>query len=63
MATPYKVKVVPENTGLFKAAQALTPESADKVTDLLQQDLDVCFALYSRERSTSNLSLETPRLL
>lgn len=43
MATPYKVKVTPENTGLFKAAQTLMPESADKVSELLQEDLDVRF--------------------
>ncbi|MBE3041732.1 hypothetical protein IMZ48_03960 [Candidatus Bathyarchaeota archaeon] len=44
MATPYKVKVTPENTGLLKVVQALSPEAADKVTALLQKDLDVSFS-------------------
>lgn len=45
MATPYKVKVTPEDTGLLKVVQALTPEAAGKVTELLQEDLDVSFGL------------------
>lgn len=62
MATPYKVKVAPENTGLFKAAQALTPEAADKVSELLQKDLDVGSALRRRGSNTDSL-IETPCLL
>lgn len=41
MATPYKVLVTPENTGLLGIRQ--TPEAASMVTDLLQRDLDVSF--------------------
>ena len=45
MATPYKVHITPENTGLFKAAQKLTPEAAGQVSQLLQEDLEVSYTL------------------
>ncbi|SPN97214.1 related to HypA-like protein [Cephalotrichum gorgonifer] len=38
MATPYKVLITPDNTGLLKVAQ--TPEVATKVSELIQTDLD-----------------------
>src|SRR5438093_1109453 len=37
MATPYRIHVVPEDTGLWKQHQ--NADAAKKATDLLQQDL------------------------
>lgn len=39
MATPYRMHIVPENTGLWKVPQ--TEASARKASELLQQDLRV----------------------
>lgn len=38
MATPYAVKIVPENTGLWHVDQ--TEAAANKATELLMQDIE-----------------------
>jgi len=39
MATPYQIKISPEQTGLLRIDQ--TAEAADKATEFLQKDLQV----------------------
>ena len=39
MASASKIQITPENTGLLKVKQ--TTDAAKKVTELLQEDIDV----------------------
>lgn len=73
MATAYKVKVSASDTGLLKFKQ--DEATAQKVSDLLQQDLEVSIAepvhrsiiippfIVSQLQVTDRLYSETPRLL
>lgn len=64
MATPYKVHITPENTGLLNIGHGLTPEAAEKVTELLQKDLDVSFTDHSHKlASLADLLPDPSRLL
>lgn len=42
MATARKIEITPENTGLWHLEQ--TEAAAKKITELLQDDLEVCIA-------------------
>lgn len=47
MATTQKIHIVTEDTGLWKVKQ--TAESAEKASELLQQDLEACPLPRSRQ--------------
>lgn len=44
MATPFKIKVEPQNSGLL--GLKLGENEASKVTDLLQKDLEVHYIIW-----------------
>lgn len=44
MATPFKIKVEPQNSGLL--GLKLSENEASKVTDLLQKDLEVHYIIW-----------------
>lgn len=51
MATTQKIYIDPNDTGLWKVKQ--TAEAAQKTSELLQQDLEVCYQLSYRPLETS----------
>lgn len=44
MATTQKIQIDPTDTGLWKVKQ--TAEAAKKASELLQQDLEVCYPVF-----------------